>query len=268
MVYGDGLENRCSRKRTVGSNPTSSAMYYMKTEPLLKALTAAGTGSRRKMADAIQQNRVSVNDEVATNFRHLINVATDRISIDGRAVNLSPGPAITLMLHKPKGVVSTVSDERGRRKVTDLLPEKYRRLRLYPVGRLDQDSTGLLLVTNDGNLTYRLTHPRFEHEKEYLVHIEDSLTTGEKRRLEWGLQLDDGLTQPAKVEKAAISPFNYRITLHEGRKRQVRRMFAHLSHRVLALKRIRVGNLVLGNLPEGKMRELSAQEGHALLNPD
>ena len=240
----------------------------MKTEPLLKALTAAGAGSRRKMADAIRQNRVSVNGEPVTDFRHPVNVATDRISIDGRAVDLGTGPAVTLMLHKPEGVVSTVSDEMGRRKVADLLPEKYRRLRLYPVGRLDQDSTGLLLLTNDGDLTYRLTHPRFEHEKEYLVCIEGSLTAEEKRKLEQGLQLDDGMTHPARVGKAATPPFNYRITLHEGRKRQVRRMFAHLGHRVRALKRIRVGNLVLGNLPEGKTRELSAREVRALLNQD
>ena len=240
----------------------------METEPLLKVLTAAGAGSRRKMADAIRQNRVSVNDEPVTDFRHPVSTATNRIAIDGRAVDLSPGPAVTLMLHKPEDVVSTLSDERGRRKVTDLLPEKYRRLRLYPVGRLDQDSTGLILMTNDGDLTYRLTHPRFEHEKEYLVYIEGSLTAEEKRKLERGLQLNDGMTHPARVGKAATPPFNYRITLHEGRKRQVRRMFARLGHHVLALKRIRVGNLVLGNLPEGKTRELSAREVRALLNQD
>jgi len=240
----------------------------MTPESLLKALTAAGIGSRRRMADAIRQNRVSVNGEMVTDFLRPVNKETDCISLDGTMVDLRSGQTVTLMLHKPEGVISTVSDERGRRKVTDLLSEKYRHLRLYPVGRLDKDSTGLLLLTNDGELAYQLTHPRFEHEKEYLIHIKGSLTAEEKRKLEQGLQLEDGMTHPARVGKAATPPFNYRITIHEGRKRQVRRMFDCLGHRVLALKRIRTGSLSLGNLPEGKTRELSAQEVRTLINQD
>ncbi len=239
----------------------------MTPEPLLKALTGAGVGSRRKIADAIKQERVAVNGEVVTGFNYPVNTEADHITLDGKPVDLKPKQVVTLMLHKPAGIISTVSDERGRQTVTDLLPEKYRQLRLYPVGRLDKDSTGLLLLTNDGELTYRLTHPRYEHEKEYLVHIRGKLKPEEKQRLKKGVRLEDGMTHPAKVREVASSPpFNYSIIIHEGRKRQVRRMFESLGHRVLALKRIRMGNLNLGNLPEGKTRPLSAREVRSLLN--
>jgi 23S rRNA pseudouridine2605 synthase len=231
----------------------------MKSESLLKALTAAGIGSRRRMADAIKQERVMVNSTITTNFRHPV-CASDVITLDGRVLSLKAEPTVTLMLNKPAGYISTLSDERGRQKVTDLLPEKYRHLRLYPVGRLDKDSTGLLLLTNDGDLAHRLTHPRYEHEKEYLVKISGRLTKEEISRLERGIKLEDGKTSPARIEETTDAPFDYSFTIHEGRKRQVRRMFAHLGHTVLALKRISFGTLVLGNLPEGKTRELGSQE--------
>jgi len=237
----------------------------MKPEPLLKALTAAGLGSRRKMADAIKYERVTVNGAVVTNFRHPVNAAGDKVALDGKVIALKAEPVVTLMLHKPAGYISTLSDERGRQKVTNLLPDRYRRLRLYPVGRLDKDSTGLLLLTNDGNLAYRLTHPRYEHEKEYFVQIEGRLSGEEMRKLERGLELEDGRTASARIEEMTVEPFSYSLTIHEGRKRQVRRMFAHLGHKVMALKRIRFGTLVLGNLPEGKTRELGAQEIALLL---
>ncbi|MBM4447935.1 MAG: rRNA pseudouridine synthase [Chloroflexi bacterium] len=237
----------------------------MKPEPLLKALTAAGLGSRRKMADAIKYERVTVNGSVITNFRHPVNLAEDEIVLDGRKLDLKPEPTVTLMLHKPAGYISTFSDERGRRKVTDLLPEKYRHLRLYPVGRLDKDSTGLLLLTNDGDLAYRLTHPRYEHEKEYFVQIEERLSGEEVKKLQRGIELEDGKTAPARVEEVASEPFNYSLIIHEGRKRQVRRMFSQLGHQVLALRRVRFGTLALGNLPQGKTRELGAQEIALLL---
>ncbi len=199
-------------------------------------------------------------------FRYPLNVETDRILIDGRLVDLKPGKRVYLMLNKPKGVLSTTHDERGRRSVIGVLPEKYRKLRLYPVGRLDKDSTGLLLLTNDGELTYRLTHPRFEHEKEYQVLVDAALEPREKRKLEQGIELEDGITHPFVVrELKAGSSFNYSITMHEGRKRQVRRMFQSLGHRVLALKRVRVGGLTLGGLKEGTTRELSVKEVQALL---
>ncbi|MFC1915311.1 pseudouridine synthase [Chloroflexota bacterium] len=238
----------------------------MKSASLLKVLTGAGAGSRRKVADAIKYERVAVNGQIITDFSYPVNSATDRITIDGKPVDLKPKQVVTLMLNKPAGIISTVSDERGRGKVTDILPEKYRNLRLYPVGRLDKDSTGLLLMTNDGDLAYRLTHPRYEYKKEYLVYIKGKLKSGEKQKLMRGLELEDGMTSPAKVREVAVPPFNYSITIHEGRKRQVRHMFDSLRHRVLALKRIRIENLELGNLAEGKTRQLSVKEVRALLN--
>jgi 23S rRNA pseudouridine2605 synthase len=235
------------------------------TIPLLKLLTETGTGSRRKMADAIRNCRVTVNGQVAENFRLPVNIKTDHIQLDNKPVVLTAQKSVCLMINKPAGILSTTEDERGGRTVLDILPEKYRKLRLYPVGRLDKDTTGLLLLTNDGDLTNRLTHPRYEHEKEYLVHIAEKLTGANKQKLERGIELDDGTTAPAKIREVSTSPYNYSITIHEGRKRQIKRMFAHLGYRVLALKRIRIGNLVLGDLKEGVTLELTAREISRLL---
>jgi 23S rRNA pseudouridine2605 synthase len=234
--------------------------------PLLKVLAEAGVGSRRRMADAIKNGRVEVNGELVDNFRHPVNPGIDRVSVYGKPVDLKPRRTVYLIVNKPAGIITTTSDERGRRTVLDILPEKYRHLRLYPVGRLDKDSTGLLLLTNDGALTYRLTHPKFEHEKEYLIHIEGTLKPEEKRKLEKGLELEDGMTYPVDVKEIkSPPPFNYSITMHEGRKRQVRRMLANLGYQVLAIKRIRMGSLNLGNLKEGTIRELNPEEVRALL---
>ncbi len=233
--------------------------------PLLKLLTEAGIGSRRKMADAIKNGRVTVNGQVAEDFRLPVNVKADRVQLDNHPVILTAEKPVCLMLNKPKDVLSTTQDERGGRTVLDILPEKYRRLRLYPVGRLDKDTTGLLLLTNDGDLTNRLTHPRYEHEKEYLIQIAEKLTQVEKQKLERGILLDDGMTSSARVKEVTVKPYNYSLTIHEGRKRQVRRMFARLGYRVLALKRVRTGNLTLGDLKEGEVRELTAREIALLL---
>lgn len=237
----------------------------MSSTSILKALTGAGIGPRRQLADAIREGRVEVNGKVVEDFSYPLNLEMDRVSIDGRLVNLKPKQKVYLMLNKPKGVMSTTSDERGRPTVIDILPENYRHLRLHPVGRLDKDSTGLLLLTNDGELTYRLTHPGFEHEKEYLVSINARLQESEKRRLEQGLKLEDGTTHRATVKEVDAKPFNYSITIHEGRKRQVRRMFKHLGHHVLALKRVRMSSIQLGDLREGEARKLSAREVSLLL---
>jgi 23S rRNA pseudouridine2605 synthase len=217
------------------------------------------------MANEIRHGRVHVNGTVVDDFRHPVSVERDRVTVGGRAVDLRPARKSYLMLNKPKGVLSTVSDERGRRTVIDVLPAKYRSKRLHPVGRLDKNSTGLLLLTNDGELTNRLTHPRFEHEKEYLVSIGSKLRPDEKRRLERGVELEDGITATAVVRKVNVGPFTYSLTIREGRKRQVRRMFAGLGHRVLELKRVRVGGLTLGDLEEGDVRELGPRQLEVLL---
>jgi 23S rRNA pseudouridine2605 synthase len=236
----------------------------MTEKPLIKVLTEAGIGSRRRMTEAIKQGQVRVNGKVAEAFNHPVDTAKDRVSFNGRPVTLEPEDVVCLMLNKPEGIVSTASDEMGRRTVLDILPPKYRQYRLYPVGRLDIDTTGLLLLTNDGDLTYRLTHPRFEYEKEYLVQIKGKLTPEEKRKLENGILLEDGLTHPAKVKEIAAVPFNYSIIIHEGKKRQVRRMFERLKHSVLSLKRVRIGGLQLGDLTEGSVRPLTSKEIQAL----
>jgi 23S rRNA pseudouridine2605 synthase len=209
---------------------------------------------------------VEVNGEPAENFRHPVNPETDRVSVHGKVVDLKPRRVVYLLVNKPAGIITTTSDERGRRTVLDILSQKYRSLRLYPVGRLDKDSTGLLLLTNDGDITYKLTHPKFEHEKEYLIHIDGKLKPEEIVKLEQGFELEDGMTYPVAVKEVKSQPpFNYSITMHEGRKRQVRRMLASLGYHIPALKRIRMGNLNLGNLEEGAVRELTAAEVRALL---
>ncbi len=219
------------------------------------------------MTEAIKNGKVIVNGMIAENFRQPINIEADRILFAGHPVNLKAEQTVYLMLNKPEGLLCTTSDERGRRTVLDILPEKYRHLRLYPVGRLDLDSTGLLILTNDGALTYQLTHPKFEHEKEYLLQIEGTLKPREKQNLEHGVKLEDGITAPALIKEVrSTPPYNYSLTIHEGKKRQIRRMFAHLGYRVLALKRVRMGNLVLGTLKESQTRQLTAREVESLLN--
>jgi len=217
------------------------------------------------MADAIKNGAVKVNGEIVEDFRFPLNPAVDHVFVYGRQVNLKPSRTVYLMINKPQGILTTTDDERGRQTVMDMLPEKYRHLRLYPVGRLDKDSTGLVILTNDGELTYRLTHPRYEHDKEYLVQIDGTLEAVEKRKLTNGIELEDGITYPIHIKEIKAPPFNYSLTMHEGRKRQVRRMLANLGYRVMNLKRVRMGGLVLGNLRDGAVRELTDIEVKAML---
>jgi 23S rRNA pseudouridine2605 synthase len=227
----------------------------------------ARAGSRRKLADCIIEGRVLVNGNPVDNLKHQIDIGRDSVSIDGNRIILEPQETVCVIINKPKGVLSTTSDERGRRTVMDILPAEYRNTGLYPAGRLDKDTTGLLLLTNNGNLTYILTHPKFEHEKEYLIHIEGTLTNDEKGLLKRGLKLKDGKTSPARIKSVeSKSPYNYSLTIHEGKKRQVRRMFEKLKHPVIDLKRIRIGGLRLGNLKEGEARRLNTEEITALTN--
>ena len=235
-------------------------------ENLLGALIEAGIGSRRRLAAAIIRGRVTVNNEVVSDLRFPVDGEKDHIKIDGQVVELKKARLVYLMLNKPKGVLSTVKDERGRKTVRDFVPDKYHGLRLYPAGRLDKDTTGLLLLTNDGELTHRLTHPGFENEKEYWIHINGVLRPQEIKKLEKGIELEDGMTSPAKVKKLDnAGPFNYSITIHEGRKRQVKRMFSALGYRTFTLKRVRIGKLTLGDLGEGEVRELTGAEVKLLL---
>jgi 23S rRNA pseudouridine2605 synthase len=212
------------------------------------------------MADAIKQQRVLVNGAVVESFKQEFDPARDSLTLDGGAVAVLQNAPVYIMLNKPTGVLSTTRDENGRRTVLDLLPAEYRKLNLHPVGRLDMDSSGLLLLTNDGDLTHRLTHPSFEKEKEYVLTLDRKLDPADKTRFEHGLELEDGMTWPTSVKESNSAPATYRVILHEGRKRQLRRMFASLGYRVGTLKRIRIGTLLLGDLREGEIRVLLKAE--------
>lgn len=238
-----------------------------KPETLLRVLVSSGAGSRRRVAGAIMQGKVRVNGETVEDLLHPVDAEDDTVTIGEKQVKLKAEAPVYLMLNKPAGIISTTRDDRGRETVMDILPSKYRDLRLHPVGRLDRDSTGLLLLTNDGRLTYRLTHPRFNHEKEYLISIEGRLKPEEKEKLSRGILLEDGMTSSAVIEVVRDHPhYNYSLTIHEGKKRQVRRMFDSLGHPVLALKRVRMGNLGLEGLEERRVREISFQEVSSLLD--
>jgi 23S rRNA pseudouridine2605 synthase len=237
----------------------------MESLPLLKYLVEAGVGARRAVVSAIKQGRVAVNGKTAEGYTMPVFPGLDAITVDGKDVKFKPAEMLVFMVNKPMDVLSTTKDEHGRKTVIDMLPERYRSAGLYPAGRLDYDSTGLLILTNDGNLTYRLTHPRFEHEKEYRVTINGKLSDEEKVKLEKGVLLEDGMTYPAKIKEVPDAAYTYSITIHEGRHRQVKRMFMAVGHEVKALKRIRIGRLELGGLEEGQIKKLSQAEIAKLL---
>jgi 23S rRNA pseudouridine2605 synthase len=226
---------------------------------LLKTLRDAGLGSRRDLAEAIKAGRVKVNDVVAESYSLPLKT-TDKVTLDDKLVELEKPHKIYLTLNKPMGIISTTEDKHGRRTVIDLLPEEYKSLQLFPIGRLDEDTTGLILLTNDGELAYRLTHPKFEIEKEYLVAVDGALNVTQVEQLQNGIELDDGMSAPAKLKPVLLAPYNYRIIIHEGRKRIVRRLFAAVGHQVRVLKRVRVGKLKLENLKEGEIRRLTEAE--------
>ncbi|PVV85230.1 rRNA pseudouridine synthase [Dehalogenimonas alkenigignens] len=230
---------------------------------LLKTLRDAGLGSRRDLAEAIKAGRVKVNEAIAESYSLPLK-DSDRIVFDGREVPIARLHKIYLALNKPAGVITTTEDEQGRQTVLDLLPEEYKKYQLFPVGRLDEDTTGLVLLTNDGALAYRLTHPRFEVEKEYLVAIDKTLSAEQIEQIEAGIELDDGLSAPARVKPVIHPPYNYRIIIREGKKRIVRRLFAAVGQQVRELKRIRIGRLKLDNLKEGSVKRLTGAVAHKI----
>ncbi len=226
-------------------------------ERLQKVLSQAGFGSRRVCEELIEDGRVTVNGEVAVLGRR-VETTVDRVTVDGVLIGVAPG-LVHYLLNKPRGVITTASDTHGRPTVVQLVPAEPR---VYPVGRLDADTEGLLLLTNDGELTHRLTHPSFGVEKEYLVEVEGTPTRGELRRLRDGVELDDGITAPAKVSSPA--PGMLRITIHEGRNRQVRRMCEAVGHPVTRLVRTRIGPLRDASLAPGEWRALTVDELRSL----
>jgi 23S rRNA pseudouridine2605 synthase len=226
-------------------------------ERLQKVLAAAGVGSRRVCEGLIEAGRVRVNGEIAVLGRR-VDVETDLVEIDGAAIGLRAG-LVHYLLNTPAGVDTTAKEPQGRPTVVDLVPSEPR---VVPVGRLDLDTEGLLVLTNDGELTHRLTHPSFGVDKEYLAEVEGSPSRRALRQLREGVELDDGITAPAKVSQ--LSPGVIRIVIHEGRNRQVRRMCEAVGHPVVRLVRTRIGPLRDAALPPGSWRALTVDEVRAL----
>ncbi|HEY5045103.1 MAG TPA: pseudouridine synthase [Solirubrobacteraceae bacterium] len=222
---------------------------------LAKYLAHAGVASRRGAETVIAGGRVSVDGEIVLDPARDVG-EHNRVTVDGRILD-GAEIRVSYALHKPLGVVSTASDSHGRPTVVDLVPAEG--LRLYPVGRLDADSSGLILLTNDGDLANRLTHPRFEVEKTYRAKLGGApIGDGALRSLRRGVELDDGPTAPARVRRMSANLIE--LTIHEGRNRQVRRMCEAVGRPVIALERVAFGPLRLDGLAPGKHRRLDEQE--------
>jgi len=222
---------------------------------LAKYLAHAGVASRRASEQLVFAGRVSVAGETVRDPAHDVDGSV-QVQVDGKSVRVSSGQRAVYLVNKPRGVVSTAHDPQGRPTIVSLVPSSRR---LYPVGRLDAETTGLILLTDDGPLAHRLTHPSFEVPRTYHAKVrrapvrEDAL-----QRLRDGVELDDGMTLPARVKR--LAPDRVELTIREGRKRQVRRMLEAVGHPVVSLERVRFGPLWLGKLEEGAHRRLTAPE--------
>ena len=249
------------------------------TMRLQRFLARAGVASRRGSEDLITAGRVSVNGAVVTELGTKVTLGVDEVAVDGRTVAMGEGP-VYLMLHKPAGYLTTMADPQGRPCVAELVPRE-RFPGLFPVGRLDKDTTGLLLFTTDGDTGNRLLHPSFHVPKRYLALVDGHLADEELEPLRQGITLDDGPCRPAPcaivdrtsacelwpddtqtIENGTVTPVS--IELREGRKNQVKRMFGAIHHPVIRLHRDRMGSLTLGELAEGEWRELEEAEVAAL----
>jgi pseudouridine synthase len=239
------------------SNPAPSG------ERLQKYLAHAGVASRRHAEEMIEAGAVTVNGQVVRELGTRVDPAVDEVRVRGKVVR----PAedyLYILLNKPADTVTTASDPQGRRTVLDLLPEEWRTRRVYPVGRLDRDSEGLLLLTNDGEFALRLTHPRYAPAKEYAALVGGRPSLGALDRLARGILLP-GETRPSAPARAWLMRSQgdatwVGIELHEGRNRQVRRMLEAIGHPAVRLRRVRIGPLTLGTLPSGKARLLTPRE--------
>jgi 23S rRNA pseudouridine2605 synthase len=234
----------------------------MPQERLQKFLARAGVASRRAAEGYIRAGRVAVNGQVVTVMGVKVDPDRDVIQVDGRPVRVTGAPR-TIMLHKPSGYVCTTSDPQGRRVVTELLGDNA--ARLYPVGRLDYDATGLLLFTNDGELAYRLTHPSYLVPRTYRVTVAGAVSRETLRQLAAGVDLDGRMVYPeVNVSKRQPEKTVLEVTVHEGRYHLIKRLLEKVGHPVMRLKRIAFGPLKLEGLPRGAFRELSRREMLAL----
>ena len=225
---------------------------------LNKYLASAGVASRRKCDELIMSGKVKVNGEVITKLGLQINEEQDEVEFEGTVV-YPVEKKIYIVINKPVGFVSTVKDEHDRKTVIDLLPI---RERIFPVGRLDYDSTGVLLLTNDGPLSHRLTHPSYEIEKTYYVLIDKIITAKDLYHIEHGILLEGKKTHPCKASQVRVydNCSLLSISIHEGRNRQIRRMFESLNYKVQELDRIRFANIDLRGLKRGEWRHLTKNE--------
>ena len=223
-----------------------------------KFLAENGIASRRHADDMIEKGRVTVNGQLAVLGMDIEETAT--VCVDGKPINVEEKKGIYYIMNKPKGVICTASDDRGRKTVMDLLPEGVGRV--FPVGRLDYETEGLLILTNDGDLSYRLTHPKTEVPKTYMARIEGTMTEKDLNRIRSGIELDGVMTKKCKAHIVETNKAytKVHITITEGKNRQVRRMFEEIGRNVEFLKRISIGKLKLTGLDRGECRELTEQE--------
>jgi pseudouridine synthase len=225
---------------------------------LQKYISRSGYCSRRHAEELILNGQVTVNGEIITQLGTKVNPETDKVTVEGNPVSPEEN-LVYIALNKPKGYVTSCSHP-GEKIVLELVNIPHR---IYPVGRLDKDSTGLLILTNDGKLHLKLTHPSFDHEKEYLVTVAQPIPQGALNSLEKGLTILGTKTRRTRVKR--ISDTRFKIILKEGKNRQIRRMVQKVGNRVTDLKRIRIANIRLGKLPEGKWRHLDETEKKLLV---
>lgn len=225
---------------------------------LNKYIAASGVTSRRKADELIKQGKIKINGELITDMGYIVNEG-DEIKHDGRIINTEE-KKIYVMINKPQKFLSSVTDDRNRKTVIDIVKGKYKE-RLYPVGRLDYDTEGLLILTNDGEITKKLTHPSHDIKKTYFVKTDKKMYPDLLKKIENGVQVEDYITRECKIKKLQSKDGNEcLITIGEGKNRQIRKMFETQNMKVVFLKRLSVGKIELGNLKTGEFRELTKEE--------
>ena len=224
-----------------------------------KYLSMCGLGSRRKVEEYLLKKQVYINGSVVVNMASTVDPENDKVKCAG--VFVKPNTKLCyVMFNKPRGYITTLKDPQGRPTVMNLLPQRYKTLGIVPVGRLDKDTEGLLLLTNDGEMANRIMHPRYESNKEYVLVLEEPLEEDVKAKIEAGARLREFQAQPCKVEYLDKEHYKVKMTIHEGKKRQIRIIFKKFKNTVKRLRRITLGPLDLGNLKSGDFRDLRPKE--------
>ncbi|MEZ0537391.1 pseudouridine synthase [Caldicellulosiruptoraceae bacterium PP1] len=227
---------------------------------LQKLMADSGVASRRKCEEMILEGRVKVNGQIVDKLGTKVDLEKDIVEVDGKKITIK-NKNIYIMLNKPFGVITSAKDEKGRKTVIDIIKDRINE-RIFPVGRLDFDTSGLLILTNDGEFAYKVTHPKHNIEKTYIATVKGIPSEDSLDKLRNGVEIDGRLTQPAIVNSKKIINGNMiiEIKIHEGRNRQIRKMFSAIGHDVIRLKRVAIGKLQLGRLKEGEFRFLSTEE--------